>query len=224
MSFSDLFNNAELQYLTGTEITTTIILVFMAYSIALSVYLYCIYRVSSRSSFYSPVFGKTLIGMGIITTGIILAMQSSLVVSLGMVGALSIVRFRNAVKSPLDLLFLFWAISNGIICGTGYVEIALVVSAVMSVLVLGFDFLPFGNSSYIVTIYGNETFDETTLLQNIKPFAQHAKVRTRSLYDADQELLLELHTKKCKELLVACKETDGVTGASIIYHDGEVRF
>lgn len=224
MTFNDLINSANLQYLTGTEISSTTILVFMGYSIMLSIYLYFIYRVSTRSSFYSPVFAKTLIGMGIITTGIILAMQSSLVVSLGMVGALSIVRFRNAVKSPLDLLFLFWSISNGIICGTGYVEIAIVVSAVMSILILAFDLIPHGNSSYIVTVYGDDTLDENALLQNIKPYGKNIKVRTRSLYDTEQELLLELHTTRGKELIAACKESAGVTGASLIYHDGEVRF
>ncbi len=224
MNFSDFFSNAALQYLTSTEITTTIILVFMAYSVGFSFFIYCIYRVVCRSSFYSPVFGKTLVGLGVVTTGIILAMQGSLVVSLGMVGALSIVRFRNAVKSPLDLLFLFWSISTGIICGTGFVEIAFVMSAVMSIVVLGLDFLPFGNSSYIVTISGDASFDEDLLLENIKPFGKHVKIRTRSLYDDEQELLLELHTKKCKELVAACKQTDGVTSASLIYHDGEVRF
>ncbi len=224
MNFSDLFSNAALQYLTTTEITSTIILAFMAYSVGFSLFIYCIYRVSSRSSFYSPVFGKTLVGLSVVTTGIVLAMQGSLVVSLGMVGALSIVRFRNAVKSPLDLLFLFWSISTGIICGTGFVEIALVMSAVMSVVILGLDFLPFGNSCYIVTVSGDETLDEDVLLQNIKPYGKHVKIRTRSLYDGEQELLLELHTKKCKELVVACEETDGVNGASLIYHDGEVRF
>ncbi len=224
MNFSDLFSNAGLQYITGTEITTSIVLAFMAYSFGCSFFIYLIYRISSRSCFYSPAFAKTLVGMGVITTGIILAMQGSLVVSLGMVGALSIVRFRNAVKSPLDLLFLFWAISMGIICGTGFIEIALVVCPVMTLVILGLDYLPMAQSTYILAVNGTVDLDEDVLLQAIKPFAKHPKVRTRSTYGTEQELLIELHTKQCKGLISASKQTTGVTSTTLIYHDGEVRF
>ena len=224
MTFKDFFETANLQYVTGSDLTSTTILAFMLYSLVFSLYVFLIYRISSRNGFYSLSFGKTLVGMSIITTGIVLAMQGSLVVSLGMVGALSIVRFRNAVKSTLDLLFLFWAISIGIICGTGFVEIALVISVVMTVVLLGLDFIPMSSSTYVLTINGTDDLEEDTLLNAIKPFAKKIKVRTRSSYDGHQELLMELNVKASKELVKAAKETKGVLSATLIYHDGEVRF
>ena len=224
MKFQDFFKGSAIQILTETEFTLQLILMFLGVSLVFAIYIFIIYRYSSKSSFYSPNFGKTLVGMAVLTTGIILAMQGSLVVSLGMVGALSIVRFRNAVKAPLDLLFLFWSISTGIICGTGLFNIALVSAIVMTIVVLGLDYIPVGKASYILTINGTDVFDEDILLRNIKQYSKNIHVRTRSIYNNQQELLLELHTKDSKNLIKACSETNGVTSSSLIYHDGEVRF
>ncbi len=224
MNFKDILNGLTSTALTETQFTLKIVLLFLGISFLFSMYIFIVYRISSKSHFYSSDFSKTLVGMAVITTGIILAMQGSLVVSLGMVGALSIVRFRSAVKSPLDLLFLFWAISTGIICGTGLFNIALATSLIMTFVILGLDFLPVAKASYILSINGDASFDEDNLLVNIKPLSKHINVRTRSMFNEQQELLLELHTKDCKKLINACVKTNGVTSASLIYHDGEVRF
>lgn len=224
MNLQNIYDTAQLQYLTGTEITSHIILVFMAFSFVFSLYIYLIYRLTTNSGFYSSTFGKTLVGLPMVTTAIILAMQGSLVISLGMVGALSIVRFRTAIKSPMDLLFLFWSISIGIICGTSLFELAGLLCLMMTVVAVGLDFIPIGNTSYILTINGTDAMSEETLLKTIKPYGKHMKIRTRIVLADEQELLLELHTKRGKELVDVCKGVPGVTSTSLIYHDGEVRF
>ena len=114
MSFIDEIRVSILQGFE-TDITTTKIIVTLLFSFIIGVIIYFIYKYKTKSSFYSKDFNVTLIGLPVITAAIVLSMQVNIVVSLGMVGALSIVRFRNAVKNQLDLLFLFWSISVGII-------------------------------------------------------------------------------------------------------------
>ena len=117
MSFRDVIKKSVLEGFVQSDIGTVAVLVTLGITTLLALYIYYIYRLSSRSAFYSRDFNKTLALMPVVTAAIVLAMQSSIVISLGMVGALSIVRFRNAVKDPMDLLFLFWSISVGIVCG-----------------------------------------------------------------------------------------------------------
>ena len=115
MSFKDIFKKSFLEGYAGTEINTTTIVVALAIASALAFYMFLVYRVATRKTFYSKNFNISLAGITVITAGLILTMQSSVVLSLGMVGALSIVRFRTAIKDPMDLMFLFWSISVGII-------------------------------------------------------------------------------------------------------------
>lgn len=218
-----IFERAHLTYITETELTLTTIVVFLTYALIFSALIFLVYRYSTKSDFYSQTFGKTLVGISVVTTSIILAMQGSLVISLGMVGALSIVRFRTAIKSPIDLLFLFWSISVGIICGTGLIEIAVVLSAIMTFVVIGLDFLPRGNSSYILTIEGTVKLNETELQNELKKYGKNIKVRTRVIHKDSYELLIELHTKKCQELISSVSALKNITSVSLIYHDGEVR-
>ena len=124
------------------DISTSKIIATLAMVVSLSRYIFFIYRVVTRKTFYSKTFNISLAAIAIITAGIILAMQSNLVISLGMVGALSIVRFRTAIKDPMDLIFLFWAISIGIICGGGLYEVAVITSIIVTVCLLGLDLLP----------------------------------------------------------------------------------
>ncbi|MBQ5757619.1 MAG: DUF4956 domain-containing protein, partial [Clostridia bacterium] len=126
MSFSDVFKES---FLDGFEsIDVRSIAVALALSCLFAFYIFIVYRVMTRKTFYSKTFNIALAGVTVITTAIILTIQSSIVVSLGMVGALSIVRFRTAVKEPMDLMFLFWSISVGIICGAGIAEIAALIA------------------------------------------------------------------------------------------------
>ena len=119
MSFKDIFKKSFLEGFASTEITTLTVVTALGVACLLALYIFFVYRVVTRKTFYSKNFNITLAGVTVITASLILTMQSSVVLSLGMVGALSIVRFRTAIKEPMDLMFLFWSISVGIICGSG---------------------------------------------------------------------------------------------------------
>lgn len=125
MSFKDIFKNSFLNGFTeGLDVKT--IIIGLAITTLLACYIFFVYRIVTRKSFYSQNFNLSLISMAIITAAIILTIQSNIVLSLGMVGALSIIRFRTAIKDPLDLVFLYWSISIGIICGAGLSVIAVI--------------------------------------------------------------------------------------------------
>ncbi len=210
--------------LTETDFSLTLIATFMMVSFAFSMYIYIIYRIASRRGFYSASFAKTLVGMSVVTTSIIIAMQGSLIVSLGMVGALSIVRFRNAIKDPMDLLFLFWSISTGIVCGTGLFEISIITAVVMTVVVLGLDFLPFGKATYILSISGSSELSTNEILTTLKKVCTNVKIRNRSIIRGQKEYLIEFNTKNEEKAVNRCSALNGVDVVSLISHDGEVRF
>ena len=108
----------------------------------MAVYIYFVYRFISRTTFYDKSFSVSMAMVSVVVTGIILAMQANLIISLGMVGALSIVRFRTAIKEPMDLLFLFWSISTGIICGAGLYELAALLALVCTMGILILQIIP----------------------------------------------------------------------------------
>ena len=119
MGFKDILKKSFLEGANVVDFSIASVALTLVVTAALGLYIYIVYRLISRKSFYSKSFNISLVAMAMITAAIILAIQSSVVISLGMVGALSIVRFRTAVKDPMDLVFLFWSISIGIICGAG---------------------------------------------------------------------------------------------------------
>lgn len=131
MSTKDLIKQSIIENFT-TDISKMTILIIMLVAIIMGIYIFIVYRLAVNNEFYSKDFNRTVALIVVVTAAVVLAIQSNLVISLGMVGALSIVRFRTAVKNPLDLLFLFWSISTGIICGTGLFLIALVLCVVMT--------------------------------------------------------------------------------------------
>ena len=131
-TFSDIFKKSFLEGFNGGNITTGRVAVTLMVTVLLAAYLFFVYYVHSKKSFYDKSFNVSLALISVITAAIVLAMQSNLVISLGMVGALSIVRFRTAIKEPMDLMFLFWAISIGIICGANLFTIAILASLVIT--------------------------------------------------------------------------------------------
>ena len=128
MGFQDVFKNSFIARFTSEDITVLQIVGVLLLVALISIYIFVIYRLVTRKTFYSKNFNISIAALAMITAAIILAVQSNIVISLGMVGALSIVRFRTAVKDPMDLCFLFWAIAVGICCGAHMAEIAIILS------------------------------------------------------------------------------------------------
>ncbi len=122
-SIRDIIKKSFLEGYSANDINIKTVVIALLITAVIAFYIFMLYRVMCRKTFYSKTFNMSLVGVALITTAIIITIQSSIVVSLGMVGALSIVRFRTAVKEPMDLMFLFWSISTGIMCGAGLAEL-----------------------------------------------------------------------------------------------------
>ena len=224
MGFKDVFKKSFLEGFTSMDITTGKIAATLIVTALLALYIFAIYRLVTRKVFYSKNFNISLAVMSLITAAIILAMQSNLVISLGMVGALSIVRFRTAIKDPMDLAFLFWSISIGIICGAGLYEIALVTSVGVTVFILVLDMLPVGKAPMMLVVNSSEMNGEKAVLDVVGKYARYYKVKSRNLSKGRLDLVIELKVKEESALVSEVAELDGMLSASMISHDGEVTF
>ena len=224
MGFKDVFKKSFLEGFTSMDITTGKIASTLIVTALLALYIFAIYRLVTRKVFYSKNFNISLAVMSLITAAIILAMQSNLVISLGMVGALSIVRFRTAIKDPMDLAFLFWSISIGIICGAGLYEIALVTSVGVTVFILVLDMLPVGKAPMMLVVNSSEMNGEKAVLDVVGKYARYYKVKSRNLSKGRLDLVIELKVKEESALVSEVAALDGMLSASMISHDGEVTF
>ena len=224
MGFKDVFKKSFLEGFNGMDITTAKIAATLFVTALLALYIFAIYRLVTRKVFYSKNFNIALAAMSLITAAIILAMQSNLVISLGMVGALSIVRFRTAIKDPMDLVFLFWSISIGIICGAGLYEVALVTSVAVTVFILVLDMIPVSRAPMMLVVNSSKMDDEQTVLDVVGKYAKSYKVKSRNLSKGRLDMVVELRVKDESALVSEVAALEGMIGASLIAHDGEVTF
>jgi len=224
MTFSNIFKKSFLEGFSSTEITTVYVLSALCVAALLAVYIFFVYRVVTRKTFYSKTFAISMAGIAVITAAIIITVQSSVVISLGMVGALSIVRFRTAIKNPMDLMFLFWAIAVGIICGAGLAQIAIILSIVITVGIFALDALPVAKAPMILIVNATNADVETELETVLKKYSKHYTVKSRNLTSTTVDLIVELRTSECNSLVKEVMNIDGVESASLLSHDGEVTF
>ena len=223
MSIKDAIKKSVLQEFTDPAVTMGDIAA-LGMAAVLALYIYLIYKLVTRSAFYSRDFNKSLAMLPVITAGILLAMQSSFVISLGSVGALSIVRFRNAVKDPMDLVFLFWSISIGIVCGAKLYALAILLSLVLTVLVFVLDLIPAAKSPMLLVMNGSDASVEAALQPILKQQAKAAHVKSRNLTTAGIDLIVELRPNDPPALVQACAALPGVQSVSLLDHDGQIRY
>ena len=224
MSIKDAIKKSVLQEFTDPAVTMGDIAAALGMAAVLALYIYLIYKLVTRSAFYSRDFNKSLAMLPVITAGILLAMQSSFVISLGSVGALSIVRFRNAVKDPMDLVFLFWSISIGIVCGAKLYGLAILQSLVLTVLVFVLDLIPAAKSPMLLVMNGSDASVEAALQPILKQQAKAAHVKSRNLTTAGIDLIVELRPNDPPALVQACAALPGVQSVSLLDHDGQIRY
>ena len=224
MSFKDIFKKSFLEGYSGSEITAATVLAALAVAGALALYIFFAYRVVTRKTFYSKSFNVSLAGIAVITAALILTMQSSVVLSLGMVGALSIVRFRTAIKDPMDLMFLFWSISVGIICGAGLAQVAVILSVVLTLGILILDQLPVAKAPMILVVNAGDPDAEARITDVAEEYDRHFKVKSRNLTASSLDLVIELRTARGGDLVRGVMKQEAVLSASLLSHDGEVTF
>lgn len=225
MSVKDVIKNSVYESLGGgTTMPAKTVILILLIACLMGVYIFLVYKLSSKTAFYSKDLNLTIAGMPVIVAAIMIAMQSNLLVSLGMVGALSIVRFRNALKNPLDLLYLFWAISAGIITGVGLYVLALVLSFIMTLLLFLIDKIPSAKAPELLVLRGaNQDINYTSLYDLIGSHCRYYKEKARSTKNNETELIIEIRTKEKDLLLQDLNETSFFTQVNCISHDGELR-
>ena len=223
MKFTDVIKKSVMEGFSSGDMTSTEIAVTLGITFLIGLYIFWVYKMVSKTSLYDKSFHISMTLISVITAGIIVAMQSSIVISLGMVGALSIVRFRTAIKNPMDLLFLFWSVGIGIICGAGMFEIAIMVSLITTVGMIFLEYMPGNRKMYLLIVNGKKELEEDSILECAKPLVKKIKVKTRNIKKNGNDYIFEVDTKQAKELVVALREVENVEQLSLLQHEGEVR-
>lgn len=224
MSIRDVLKKSFVASLSNADLSARAVAIALIVTCVLAVYIFLVYRVVTRKSFYNKSFNISLAAMALITAAIIITIQSSIVVSLGMVGALSIVRFRTAIKDPMDLVFLFWSISVGIICGAQLYIVALIVSVLVTVMILALNALPVTRASKLLLINTDGPESEGQIMEIVHRFSKSANVKSRSLTPDQLDLVIEVNVSQELELLKALQEVKTIRSMSLLQHDGEVTF
>lgn len=224
MNFVDIFKSSFLQGYTASDLDAKSIVVIGAVTALVAAYVFVTYRFVNRKAFYNKGFNTSLFALAVITAAIILTIQSNIVISLGMVGALSIVRFRTAIKDPMDLVFLFWSISVGIMCGARCFVLAIVTSIIVTLGILIAEWLPIAKASQILLVNSKNREDEKNILKEVKKYCSLYKVRARNITKDHLDMAIEVRTKEECELVNAIIGIENITSASLVAHDGEVTF
>ena len=225
MNFSDIFKNSFVNMFAQTNISTSQIFMSMLVTCVIALYIFAVYRLLARKTFYNKSFNMSLTAITLITAIVILTVQSNIVISLGMVGALSIVRFRTAVKDPMDLAFMFWAIAAGIACGASMIEIAIIGSLFITIMMFALDRVPVARAAQILVINANAGADYMDDVKAaVEEHSKYFKVKSRNVSDTQLDVVVEVFTKDEDELVKAVKGLDKVNSVSLLAHDGEVTF
>ncbi|MCR4596778.1 MAG: DUF4956 domain-containing protein [Lachnospiraceae bacterium] len=222
MSIKDIIKSSVLESFTS-DISIKRIVIVLAITLVLGIYVFLVYRMAVNNEFYSKDFNRTLVLMAVVTAGIVLAVQSNLVISLGMVGALSIVRYRTAIKGSLDLFFLFWSISIGIICGAGIylLAAALCVVVTLGLFITGKMSSPVALGLLIINCDSLESADAIT--DSIKPLTRYLRPKNKTVSAACVELILEYKTDDEHALEKALADNDRVNRFAFMNYDRETR-
>lgn len=223
MSFKDVISEKLINGFGGADITAPEIVLTLGITFLIALYLFVVYRLITENAFYSRNFNISMVAMSLITAGIIMAMQSSLVISLGMVGALSIVRFRTAIKEPLDLLFLFWSIGTGIICGAGLYKIAIILAVCVTLAIVILKFVPENNAGQMLFASFKGEVSTEDISESIKAFGKIISVKSRNVTATGTNIVCEVKVKDAEGFISAVKAIEGMETVSLVAHDGEFR-
>lgn len=222
MSFKDVISDKWVSGFAG-DITVAEVLLTLGITFVIAMYLFFVYRAITENAFYSKNYNISMVAMALVTSGIIIAMQSSLVISLGMVGALSIVRFRTAIKEPMDLLFLFWSIGTGIICGAGLYKVAIILAVCVTIAIVVLKFIPETHAGQVLFVGYGVGVSEEDIKAAIGEYGTITSVKSRNVTALGTNMVCDVKVKDAEKLIGAIMNVNGVSSASLVAHDGEFR-
>ena len=223
MSIQDIIKKSFLSQF-NSDISTTSVIVTLLVAALIGTYIFVVYRMVCRKAFYSKSFAISLPVIAMITASIIVTIQSSVVISLGMVGALSIVRFRTAVKDPMDLAFLFWTISVGIICGATLFEVAVEASLLITIVMLLLHFVPNVKPALLLLVNGRDTKLQEELKTVLKSGTSFYRIKSRNVTAEGIDMIIELKTIDEDALVEKVLAIPTVESATLMSHDGEITY
>ena len=220
MTFNDIFKSSFLENVTSVSLLDMGVALVLAFLLGL--FIFMIYKKTFSGVMYSSSFGVTLIALTMITTLVILAVTSNVVLSLGMVGALSIVRFRTAIKEPLDIAFLFWSIAVGIVLAAGMIPLAVIGSVVIGLMLLVFANKKSHVNPYIVVIRCADHASETNAMEFLKNQTRRCTVKSKTAQKGEVELNLEIRLKEDNtDFINDLAEVNGVYSAVLVSYNGD---
>jgi uncharacterized membrane protein YhiD involved in acid resistance len=220
MTFNDIFKSSFLENITSVSILDMVLALVLAFGIGLFIFL--VYKKTYQGVMYSSSFGVTLIALTMTTTVVILAVTSNVVLSLGMVGALSIVRFRTAIKEPLDIAFLFWAIAEGIVLAAGMIPLAIIGGVIIGLILLVFVNKKSNYNPYIVVLQCDGHEAEQRARKYLETQTNRCVVKSKSAQHGAVELNLEIRLKDGNTGFVnMLSEMEGVHSAVLVSYNGD---
>ncbi len=220
MSFSDIFSSSFLENVTSVSILDMVLALVLAF--CLGMFIYYVYKKTYMGVMYSSSFGVTLIALTMITTLVILAVTSNVVLSLGMVGALSIVRFRTAIKEPLDIAFLFWSIAVGIVLAAGLIPLAVFGSVVIGIILLVFVNRETYTNPYILVLRCQNQGIEKSAVKYIDSKVEKSSVKSKTVQKGLIELNLEVRLKNDNtEFINVLGSQEGIESAVLVSYNGD---
>ncbi len=220
MTFNDIFKSSFLENITSVSILDMVLALVLAFGIGLFIFL--VYKKTYQGVMYSSSFGVTLIALTMTTTVVILAVTSNVVLSLGMVGALSIVRFRTAIKEPLDIAFLFWAIAEGIVLAAGMIPLAIIGGGIIGLILLVFVNKKSNYNPYIVVLQCDGHEAEQRARKYLETQTNRCVVKSKSAQHGAVELNLEIRLKDGNTGFVnMLSEMEGVHSAVLVSYNGD---
>ena len=220
MNFNDIFKSSFLENVSSISVLDMLLTIVLSFGIGLFIFL--IYKKTYRGVMYSAGFGTTLIALTMITSIVILAVTSNVVLSLGMVGALSIVRFRTAIKDPLDIAFLFWAIGAGIILAAGMIPLAIVGSVCIGLILLVFVNQKSHSHPYMVVLSCVNHDAEVSARELLAKNVTRSSVKSKSAVKGAIEMNIEVRLKEDNtDFINILSEMPGVNSAVIVSYNGD---
>ena len=220
MTFQDIFKSGFLENVTSVSLIDMGVALILAFGIGM--FIFFVYKKTFNGVMYSSSFGVTLIAMTMITTVVILAVTSNVVLSLGMVGALSIVRFRTAIKEPLDIAYLFWSLTAGITLAAGLIILALVGSLAIGTMLLLFVNKKSYRNPYIVVISCRDSNSEQEAKAFLQKQVQRCVVKSKSVQKGAVELNMEIRLREDHtDFMNVLAEMNGINSAVLVSYNGE---
>lgn len=219
-SFSDIFKSSFLENTIQFSIVDTIISLALAF--VLGMFIYFVYKKTFLGVMFSRSFGVSLVALTMIATLIILAVTSNVVLSLGMVGALSIVRFRSAIKDPLDIVYLFWSVGIGIVLGAGMYPLAVIGSLIIGLILILFVRAKQSSAEYILVVECASADIEKKAEEIVKSSVKNHVLKTKTVSRGYIELTYEVNlTGDSTEFVNKLSGTDGIEKAVLVSYNGD---